>query len=125
LCPEKFSGGDHNVKPFSATHTDNVITVTDAAFTVVDNGPSVGDTDLTVAGNGPVQPAGITQSTSQLEAQSTQSFLVAGEQVLLQTAIVPVRSSDGKKLINARVLLDSASKRTFMTAKLAQQLNLL
>ena len=59
-----------------------------------------------------------------MEAQSTQSFLVAGEQVLLQTAIVPVRSSDGKNLINARVLLDSASQRTFMTAKLAQQLNL-
>ena len=31
---------------------------------------------------------------------------------------------DGKNLINARVLLDSASQRTFMTAKLAQQLNL-
>ena len=83
MCREKFSEDDRNAKPFCATHSDNVTTVTHAAFTVVDNGPSVGDIDLTVAGTGPVQPAGITECTSQLEAQSTQSFLVAGEQVLI------------------------------------------
>jgi len=44
--------------------------------------------------------------------------------VLLQTAIVPVRSANRKNMINARVLLDSASQSTSMTTKLAQQLNL-
>ena len=44
--------------------------------------------------------------------------------MLLQTAIVPVRSANRKNMINARVLLDSASQSTSMTTKLAQQLNL-
>ena len=51
-----------------------------------------------------------TQSSGQLGAHP--NFLVAGEQVLLQTVIVPVRSADGKNLINARVILDSTSQRT-------------
>ena len=58
------------------------------------------------------------------DTQFTQSLLAAGEQVLLQTTIVPVQSSDGRIFINARVLLDSVSQRTFMTVKLAQKLKL-
>ena len=44
--------------------------------------------------------------------------------MLFQTAIVPIQSSDGNNIINARVLLDSASKRTITTNKLAQKLKL-
>ena len=60
----------------------------------------------------------------QSDTQFTQALLAAGEQVLLQTAIVPVQSSDRRIFINARVLLDSASQRTFMTVKLVQKLKL-
>ena len=55
---------------------------------------------------------------------ATESLLASGERVLLQTAVVPIFSSDGQTLINSRVLLDSASQRIFMTTKLAQQLKL-
>ena len=50
-------------------------------------------------------------------------LLTSGEWVLLQTAIVPVCCADGSN-ISARILLDSASQRTFMTERLAKQLNL-
>ena len=43
--------------------------------------------------------------------------------MLLQTAIVPVYCANGS-IISARILLDSASQRTFMTERLAKQLNL-
>ena len=42
------------------------------------------------------------------------------EQVLLQTAVVPVCCANGST-ISARILLDSASQRTFMTERLAKQ----
>ena len=54
----------------------------------------------------------------------TQTLLASGERVLLQTAIVPIQNSVGNNEIKARVLLDSASQRTFMTNKLAQRLKL-
>ena len=43
--------------------------------------------------------------------------------MLLQTAMVPVCCANGS-IISARILLDSASQRTFMTEKLVKQLNL-
>jgi len=147
LCPEKFTGDDPNTESFCAPSFSNVTCVGDAALTVAGNVTRSGDitkradTNLTYPCNVPLQPqnnnvplqsgnvplqqyVNTTQSNGQLQAHPTQSYLIAGEQVLLQTAIVPVRSTDGKNLINARVLLDSASQRTFMTTKLAQQLNL-
>ena len=48
----------------------------------------------------------------------TQTLLASGERVLLQTAIVSIQNSVGNDEIKARVLLDSASQRTFMTNKL-------
>ena len=48
----------------------------------------------------------------------------SGERVVLQTAIVVVQSTDGSTKATARVLLNSASQRTFMTDKLARQLML-
>ena len=54
----------------------------------------------------------------------TQTLVSSGERVLLQTVIVPVQSSDKRKTILVKVLLDSASHRSFMTEKLAKQLQL-
>ena len=51
-------------------------------------------------------------------------MLASGEKVLLQIATVSLQTSDGKSIIKARVLLDSASQCTFMTNQLAQCLNL-
>ena len=44
--------------------------------------------------------------------------------MLLQTATVPIQSNDGSKTISVKVLLDSASHCTFMTDRLAKQLQL-
>ena len=54
----------------------------------------------------------------------THTMLASNERVLLQTAIVPIQTSDGQTLTNARVLLDSTSQRTFMTTTFAQKLKL-
>ena len=51
------------------------------------------------------------------------TLLAGGEKVLLQTAQVVVCKNGSK--CQARVLMDSASHRTFMTEKMAKQLNLL
>ena len=55
---------------------------------------------------------------------SDASLLASGERVLLQTAVVPLYSLDSSVIVNTRVLLDSASQRTFMTEQLARRLNL-
>ena len=49
------------------------------------------------------------------------ALLASGEKVLLQTAKVTVTGTDGCK-ISARILLDSARQRTFITGQLAKQL---
>ena len=43
---------------------------------------------------------------------------------MLQTARVPVQSGDKTEIVSVRVLLDSASHRSFMTERLAKQLKL-
>ena len=50
-------------------------------------------------------------------------LLTTGERVLHQTAMVPIYCANGS-IISARILLDSASQQTFMTQRLAKQLNL-
>jgi len=50
-------------------------------------------------------------------------LLISGEWVLLQTATVTIQAAYGSKIL-AKVLLDSASHRTFMTDRLAKQLKL-
>ena len=47
------------------------------------------------------------------------TLLVSGEKVLLQMAKVTVSGTNGCK-VSARVLLDSASQRTFVTEQLAK-----
>jgi len=65
-----------------------------------------------------------------LSAQETEivvldtSLLALGERVMLQTAVAPLQSLDRSVTMNIRVLLDSASQRTFMTEQLARRLNL-
>ena len=51
-------------------------------------------------------------------------LLASGERVLLQIATVPIQREDGSITVMARVLLDSASQRTFTTDRLARQLKL-
>ena len=53
-----------------------------------------------------------------------QTLVNSGERVLLQTALVPVQSSDRKRTISVKVLLDSASHRSFITERLAVTPNL-
>ena len=50
------------------------------------------------------------------------ALITCGERVLLQTAAVPIQTADGSTTILAKVLLDSASHRTFMTNLLAKRL---
>ena len=49
-------------------------------------------------------------------------MVTCGERVLLQIATVPIQTADGSATILAKVLLDSASHRTFMTDQLAKRL---
>ena len=51
------------------------------------------------------------------------ALLAGGERVLLQTAQVVVCGKDGVQC-QARILMDSASHRTFMTEQMAKRLNL-
>ena len=85
LCPEKFSGDDTNNDSFCVTQSDNVT--------------GIGDATLTAAGKVPLQSTSATQCAGQSDTQFTQYLLAAGERVLLQTAIVPVQSSDGGFLL--------------------------
>jgi len=55
---------------------------------------------------------------------SDHMLLVSGERVILQTAVAPVYCVNGSTMISARILLDSASQRTFMTESFAKKLNL-
>ena len=55
----------------------------------------------------------------------TQTLVISGERVLLQTAIVLVQSSDKRKTILVKVLFDSASHRSFMTEKFTKQIQLI
>ena len=72
-----------------------------------------------------VKPSNIDQlAVSNSLTTTTPSLLASGERVLLQTATVLVQPPDGMASATARVLLDSASQRTFMTNNLAKQLNL-
>jgi len=63
------------------------------------------------------------ESVNSTSASFEQTLLISGERVLLQTATVPIQAADGSKIL-AKVLLDSASHRTFMTDRLAKQLKL-
>ena len=80
---------------------------------------AVSDTVATSTDNSNNQPSEIINSTS---IASDQILIASGEKVLLQTANVSIQMADGSTIM-ARVLLDSVSHRTFMTGKLATQLN--
>ena len=64
------------------------------------------------------------QSTDTVNSNATPMLLASGERVLLQIATVPIQREDGSITVMARVLLDSASQRTFTTDRLARQLKL-
>ena len=98
VCPQKFGGQSVEVAQNDAV-SDTVAISTD---------------------NSNNQPSEIINSTS---IASDQVLVASGEKVLLQTANVSIQMADGSTIM-ARVLLDSASHRTFMTGKLATQLKL-
>ena len=62
-----------------------------------------------------------TQPTTIINSNTTPMLLASGERVLLQIATVPVQSLDGSVTVTARVLLNRASQRTFMTDRLASE----
>ena len=64
------------------------------------------------------------QLAATVNSNVTPMLLASGERVLLQIATVPVQSVSGSVTVTARVLLDSASQRTFMTDQLAKRLKL-
>ena len=97
ICPKRFGNqAEDNPK---VTVPDNISVATDDS-----NNPPLEVINSTTVG-------------------SDQVLIASGERVLLQTANVPIQTAEGK-LIMARVLLDSASHRTFMTEKLAKELKL-
>ena len=54
-----------------------------------------------------------------------QALIASGEKVLLHTAVVPIKVSDGSATIMVKVLLNNASHHTFMTDQLAKKLKLI
>ena len=111
LCPEKFP--DQGTETFCITEPSNPpILLRNSSDSQSNTLPGNSFSEIVV------------ESQQSTNASITQTLLASGERVLLQTAIVPIQSSDGNNVINARVLLDSASQRTFMTNKLAQRLKL-
>ena len=104
LCPEKFAA--QRAESFVVTGQDHN---SDVPVTI----------DLSTAQSS----TQLQQLETNITTDLTQSLLASGEKVMLQTAIVLIQSSDGK-LVKARILLDSASQRTFMTNQLAQKLKL-
>jgi len=63
-------------------------------------------------------------SLESITSSSVQTLVSSVEKVLLQTATVPMQSSDRSETISVKVLVNSASHRTFMTERLAKQLKL-
>jgi len=55
---------------------------------------------------------------------SDHMLLVSRERVILQTTVAPVYCTNGSTMNSACILLDSTSRRTFMTETFARKLNL-
>ena len=62
----------------------------------------------------------LNQPVNSTSVNFEQVLVACGERVLLQTATVPIQRVDGSEKIFAKVLLDSASHRTFITDRLAK-----
>ena len=63
------------------------------------------------------------EKNSESAAVVSNALLAGGERVLLQTAQVVVHGKDGVQC-QARILMESASHRTFMMTQMAKRLNL-
>ena len=97
ICPQKFSDGEVRKTTVSGQDVSNVVTEENQDKPTDTLNASVGTDQVLVA---------------------------SGERVLLQTAVVPIQTADGSTTVMAKVLLDSASHRTFMTDQLAKRLKL-
>ena len=103
ISPQRFASTGNDVIPASV----NISSETDVRFSPV---KSTRESEI-----------GATLVTSDVNFSHT--LLASGEKVLLQTATVTVCRDTGSRA-SVRVLLDSASQRTFMTHQLARELNL-
>ena len=103
LCPQKFTR--QVTESFVTTESSD-----DAIDATATHTESVRETD---------------NSVNIVDSNTTPMLLASGEKVLLQIATVPIQKMDGSVTVTARVLLDSASQRTFMTDRLAKQLKLI
>ena len=106
LCPQKFT---RQVTESFVTTKCNVSS-DDAIDATATHTESVRETD---------------DSVDIVDSNTTPMLLASGEKVLLQIATVLIQKMDGSINVTARVLLDSASQRTFMTDRLAKQLKLI
>ena len=97
ICPQKFGDGEVRKTTVSGQDVSNVVTEENQDKPTDTLNASVG---------------------------TDQALVASGERVLLQTAVVPIQTADGLTTVMVKVLLDSASHRTFMTDQLAKRLKL-
>ena len=81
------------------------------------------DTTANLSSSEDNHPPESEQKPSDTTSVVSNALLASGERVLLQTAQVIACGTDGVKS-QARVLMDSASHRTFMTEQMAKKLKL-
>ena len=101
ICPEKF--GD---KYEEKEKVENVFVTSEVSERSPDNTKHVQ----------------LNQPVNSTSINFEHALVTCGERVLLQTATVPIQTADRSTAILAKVLLDSASHRTFMTDRLAKRL---
>ena len=101
ICPEKF-GDKHEEKEM----VENVFVTSEVSERSPDNTKHVQ----------------LNQPVNSTSVNFEHALVSCGERVLLQTATVPIQTADGSTTVLTKVLLDSASHRTFMTDRLAKRL---
>ena len=101
ICPEKF--GD---KYEEKEKVENVFVTSEVSERSPDNTKHVQ----------------LNQPVNSTSVNFEHALVTCGERVIFQTATVPIQTADGSTTILAKVLLDSASHRTFMADRLAKRL---
>ena len=120
LCPEKFTSQSVNFSNTAAGPSNSASAGSTSSNSATGNSTSNNSVPSSSIPNNSTSGSSLTSENSSL----TNVTLALGEKVLLQTATVTVQTIDGQVTVNTRVLLDSASQRTFMTSHLAQKLHL-
>ena len=121
ICPEKF-GDKHEEKE----RVEKVLVTSEVSERSPDNTKHVqlGDNTKLVQSSDNTKHVQLNQPVNSTSVNFEQALVTCGERVLLQTATVPIQATKGSETIMVKVLLDSASHCTFMTDRLAKQLQL-